>query len=129
MSGAPALLTSTIRLTLAALLAGTSSAALAEGAWRATETGVVVTPEQGPERAVRLQVYGDGMIRVTAVPTAEIEVPDSLMVIAEPQASGFTVKEGAGVVTLSTPAASAEVSLANGNVTFRDASGQVVLAE
>src|SRR3990170_3780554 len=129
MSGASALLNSTIRLTLAALLAGTSSAALAEGAWRTTETGVVVAPEQGPERAVRLQVYGDGLIRVTAVPTAEIEVPGSLMVTAQPQASGFTVKEGAGVVTLATKAATAEVSLANGNVTFRNAAGEVVLAE
>jgi alpha-D-xyloside xylohydrolase len=120
---------STVRLAFAALLAGTSSAALAEGAWRATKAGVVVTPEQGPERAVRLQVYGDGLIRVTAVPTAEIAVPDSLMVTAEPQAAGFTVKESAGAVTLSTPSASAEVSLANGNVTFRNAAGQVVLAE
>lgn len=123
------MLTSTIRLTLAALLAGTSSAALAEGTWRATETGVEVTPDQGPERAVRLQVYGDGLIRVTAAPTAEIAVSPSLMVIAQPQASGFTVKEGAGVVTLATKSASAEVSLANGNVTFRNAAGDVVLAE
>ena len=118
-----------LRLALAALLAGTSSAALAEGAWRATETGVVVTPEQGPERAVRLQVYGDGLIRVTAAPTEQIEVPDSLMVTAKPQATGFTVRQGAGTVTLSTKLASADVSLANGNVTFRDASGNVVLAE
>jgi alpha-D-xyloside xylohydrolase len=118
-----------LRLALAALLAGTSSAALAEGAWRAAETGIVVTPEQGPERAVRLQVYGDGLIRVTAVPSEQIEVPDSLMVTAKPQATGFTVHQGAGTVTLSTKSASAEVSLANGNVTFRDAGGNVVLAE
>jgi alpha-D-xyloside xylohydrolase len=120
---------STIRLALAAFLAGTSTAALAEGSWRATETGVVVTPDQGPERAVRLEVYGDGLIRVTAVPGESIEVPDSLMVIAEPKKDGFTVREGNGAVRLSTSSASAEVSLANGNVTFRNAAGDVVLAE
>ena len=63
------MLTSTIRLTFAALLAGISTPVLAQGTWRATQTGVEVTPEQGPERAVRLQVYGDGLIRVTAAPT------------------------------------------------------------
>ena len=117
------------RLILAGLLAGASSAALAEGSYNRTETGIVVTPDEGPERSVRLQVYGDGLIRVTAVPTAEVAVPDSLMVVAEPQAAGFTVTEAAGAVTLATPSASAEVDLANGNVTFRNASGEVVLAE
>jgi alpha-D-xyloside xylohydrolase len=117
------------RLALAGLLVATSSAALAEGSYRATETGIVVTPDEGPERAVRLQVYGDGLIRVTAVPAETINVPESLMVTAQPKKGGFTVSEGAGTVTLATPGASAEVDLANGDVSFRDAAGNVVLAE
>lgn len=118
-----------IRLALAGLLAGASSAALAEGTYRTTETGIVVTPDQGPERAVRLQVYGDGLIRVTAVPVPEIEIPASFMVTAEPKSGGFTVTEAPGVVKLATKSASAEVDLSNGNVSFRDAEGNVVLAE
>ena len=119
----------TVRLIAAALLASASSAALAEGSWQATDSGVVVTPDEGSERRVRLQVYGDGLIRVTAVPTERISVPESLMVEAKPQTTGFAVKEGVGTVTLATPSASAEVSMANGNVTFRNARGEVVLAE
>jgi alpha-D-xyloside xylohydrolase len=118
-----------VRLVLAGLLAGTGSAALAEGSYRATETGVVVTPDRGPEHRVRLQVYGDGLIRVTAVPGDEIDLPPSLMVNAKPQTGGFSVTGGPGTVTLATKSASAVVSLADGNVTFRNAAGQVVLAE
>ena len=97
----------TVRLIAAALLASASSAALAEGSWQATDSGVVVTPDEGSERRVRLQVYGDGLIRVTAVPTERISVPESLMVEAKPQTTGFAVKEGVGTVTLATPSASA----------------------
>jgi alpha-D-xyloside xylohydrolase len=117
------------RLILAGLLAGASSAALAEGSYSKTETGIAVAPDEGPERTVRLQVYGDSLIRVTAVPAEEIDIPASLMVTAEPQGGGFSVSEGPGTVTLRTTSASAEVDLANGNVTFRDAAGNVVLAE
>ncbi|MGV3555715.1 MAG: TIM-barrel domain-containing protein [Croceibacterium sp.] len=120
---------SSFRLVAAALLAPASTTAYAEGTWRATNTGVIVTPDEGSERAVRLQVYGDGLIRVTATPDAQISMPESLMVRAEPKPSGFTVKQGSGLVVLSTPSASAEVSLADGNVTFRNARGEIVLAE
>ena len=42
---------------------------------------------------------------------------------------GFGVSEGDGRVTLTTPRVSAEVDLASGNVSFRDETGSVVLAE
>ena len=50
---------------LAAALASVSTAALAQ-TYQRTDTGIVVTPAQGPEGAVRLQVYGDEIIRVTS---------------------------------------------------------------
>jgi len=118
-----------LRLCVAGLLLGASAPALAEGSYRRIDTGIVVTPDQGPERAVRLQVYGDGIIRVTAVPTSEIELPSSFMVTAEPLEHGFAVSEAPGRVTLTTARASAEVELSNGNVSFRDATGNLVLAE
>jgi alpha-D-xyloside xylohydrolase len=113
---------------MSALLLGTSGSALAQS-WRRTDNGIVVTPGNGSEKAVRLQVYGDGIIRVTSAPTADFALPASLMVTARPQSSGFTVSESAGRVTLSTPKASADVDLATGNVSFRNALGQTVLAE
>jgi len=113
----------------AALLLGTSTAALAEGSYRRTDTGIVVTPDQGPEKAVRLQVYGESLIRVTSAPTADLDLPPSLMVTARPLANGFSVRETPGSVTLNTAKVSAEVDLANGNVVFRDSSGRTVLTE
>jgi alpha-D-xyloside xylohydrolase len=117
------------RFALATALAAMSSAALAAGSYRKTETGVVVTPDSGPEKAVRLQVYGDFIIRVTARPTTSLDLPASYIVTATPQVRAFAVTEQAGKVTLATEKVRATVDLANGNVSFADASGQLDLAE
>ena len=113
---------------LAAAMACVSTAALAQ-TYQRTATAIVVTPARGPEGAVRLQVYGDAIIRVTASPTRDLDLPSSLMVTARPVTTGFTVSEAPGVVTLKTAKASADVDLAAGSVTFHDSSGRVVLAE
>ena len=120
---------SPVRMIAVTLLLGTSSAALAEGSYRRTETGIVVTPDQGPEKAVRLQVYGDEIIRVTSTPTGDFDLPASLMVTAAPVGNAFSVSDANGKVTLKTAKVSAEVDLANGNVIFKDSSGRGVLAE
>lgn len=118
-----------VRMIAVTLLLGASGAALAEGSYRRTDTGIIVTPDQGPEKAVRLQVYGDEIIRVTSAPVAGLDQPASLMVTASPVANAYSVSEAPGKVTLKTAKISAEVDLANGNVIFRDASGRGVLAE
>jgi alpha-D-xyloside xylohydrolase len=117
------------RTVLALAMASTSASALAAGSYRKTDTGILVTPDAGPEKAVRLQVYGDSIVRVTAAPTADIDVPESYMVTAKPQAANFSVTEAPGRVTLSTARVRATVELSNGNVSFTDAEGQVDLAE
>src|SRR5690348_478544 len=111
---------------VACLLAAVSSGALGQS-YQRTETGIVVAPAAGP--AVRLQVYGDGIIRVTEVPVPEFNLPASLMVRAKPLAAGFAVSDAPGMVTLSTGNSSADVELATGLVRFRDSTGRVVLAE
>ena len=113
---------------IAFALAGISSVTFPQS-YQRTESGIVVTPAEGPEKAVRLQVYGDELIRVTAAPTVDLNLPPSLMVVAKPIAGGFAVSEAPGAVTLKTSKVSADVSLETGNVTFRNASGQPVLAE
>ena len=120
---------STFRLAFALLLLGASGAALAAGSYRRTDTGIVVTPANGAEQAVRLQVYGDRIIRVTTSPERSIEAPDSLMVTATPVENGFAVSEGEGRVTLTTARLAAEVDLDNGDVRFHDAAGNLVLEE
>jgi alpha-D-xyloside xylohydrolase len=118
-----------LRLAATALLASASGTALAAGSYRKTDTGIVVTPDSGPEKAVRLQVYGEEIIRVTSTPARDGEVPDSLMVVAKPLPGAFAVTERPGHVTLKTAKVSADVDLANGNVSFADSTGKVVLAE
>lgn len=111
-----------------ALMASTSALAL-EGGFQATADGVIVTPASGPAKTVRLQVMSERIIHVTASPTDDIAVPPSLMVIAAPRTSGFTVSEAGGKVVLKAGKATAEVALKDGAVSFKDASGKTVLAE
>jgi len=104
-------------------------AAAGPGAWQRTATGLVVHPASGPEAEVRLTVYGDRIVRVTALPSADVEPAQSLMVTAQPAHGGFTVREAAGHAILSTARISADVDLANGNVSFHDPAGRPLLAE
>jgi alpha-D-xyloside xylohydrolase len=112
----------------AVLLLCTSGAALAQS-WEQTSDGIIVRPSSGLEKAVRLQVYGDGIFRVTSAPSTELAPAVSLMVTARPASAGFDVAEAAGSVTVRTPKASAVVDVASGNVAFRNARGEPVLAE
>src|SRR5881409_3533083 len=100
---------------VAAVMAGVSTAALAQS-YQRTDTGIVVTPAQSPEAAVRLQVYGDEIIRVSSTPGKDLSVPQSLMVTARPMTGNFSVSEAPGVITLKTAKVSADVDLATGNV-------------
>ena len=118
-----------MRLTfLAAAMATVGTGALAQS-YQRTDTGIVVTPAQGPAAAVRLAVYGDEIIRVSSTPTKDLGIPQSLMVTAKPMTGNFSVAEAPGMVTLKTPKISADVDLATGNISFRDASGKIVLAQ
>ncbi|HEX5184427.1 MAG TPA: TIM-barrel domain-containing protein [Allosphingosinicella sp.] len=110
---------------VAALIAGPAFAA---GNVQKIATGIVVTPDHGPEKAVRLEVYGDAAIRVTETPTRSIDVPASLMVIARP-GGAFTVTRQAGHVLLKTRRLIADVDLGDGRVAISDASGRPLVAE
>src|SRR5438309_3602936 len=112
-----------------ALFVTASSAAIAEPNWHRTPTGMTGTPRSGSEAALRLEVYGGGIIRVTSAPTRKVDLPPSLMVTAKPLTSGFAVMATPGSVTLKTPKASAQVDLNTGRVSFRDANGWPLLAE
>jgi len=113
---------------LALALAAVSSVAPAPKVER-TETGVIVTPVNGP--AVQVQVYGDNIFRVTKSPNDAGASP-SLMVTAKPIANAFTIKDErtSPIVSINTARASAEVDMRTGAVSFRnERGGRVVLAE
>jgi len=96
--------------------------------WQKTADGVIVTPASGQARVVRLQVMSDRIVRVTQVPADSLDTSKSLMVVALPTPTPFDAVGDGSAVRLKTAKLSAEVSLATGAVSFRDASGNVVLA-
>jgi alpha-D-xyloside xylohydrolase len=112
---------------IAGLAVSTSGMALAADVQK-IDQGVVVKPDSGPAKRVRVVAYGDDSFRVTAVPGTDLTLPDSLMVVAKPHGTP-TISEGAGVVTLKLAKASAEIRLSDGHLTFRDAAGKVLLDE
>lgn len=90
--------------------------------------GVVVIPDTGPAKRVRVLVYGDGRFRVTAFPGATGDTPKSLMVVAQPSGD-YKLERGTDGVTLRTASAAAQVRLSDGHVRVTDVAGRVLLDE
>lgn len=100
-----------------------------KGSFERTATGLTVTPAQGPAQTVRLLVYSDKIIRVTAAP-GEWEAAQSLMVVANPKPeTNFSIKRRGDTVVLATRGIQAHVSLKTGVVQFHDSTGKPLLSE
>lgn len=96
-----------------------------------TAEGVVLTLAASTVKKVRLQVISEKIIRVTALPGTDFGViPESIQVVAKPSTSvPFTVDQAGNNLVLKTAQISAQVSLVDGTVSFRDAQGNVLLRE
>ena len=115
---------------LSVVLLSACTAKAPEGTFTQNEIGVIVTPAAGPAKRVRLQVRGEGIVRVTAVADEKANAPESLMVVAAGAAAPeFKVTKVGGDVLLTTKQLIAHVSLATGAVTFTDADGKPRLEE
>lgn len=98
--------------------------------WQTTAHGAVVSLKEGDFKKVRLQVIDDEIIRVTATPQQGFaNLPDTLMVTAEPQQTAFSVTEVEGELIVKTAEVSAEVDLTSGAVEFKNADGETLLSE
>jgi alpha-glucosidase (family GH31 glycosyl hydrolase) len=105
-----------------------SAGAALAGSFEKTATGIVVKPDTGPAKEVRLEVMSDSIIHVLAVDDPARQQMPSLMTVATPEGA-FTVSETKNDVTLKAGKASAVVSLETGLVTFYNAAGKPVLSE
>ncbi len=96
-----------------------------------TADGVILTLAEGQVKKVRLQVINEKIIRVTALPGTDFNVlPESIQVVAKPAGNvQFTTELTDANVIVKTAQVTAEVSLANGRVQFRDAKGNLLLKE
>lgn len=92
--------------------------------------GITVNLRNNPVKKVRLQVYAEDIVRVTATPQADFaNLPDYLMVLAEPATVPFTVTTTPTTAELQTRRLIARVDLASGKVAFFDSLGNPLLAE
>jgi alpha-D-xyloside xylohydrolase len=117
-----------ILLIAASLQSGCADEIPTTGTWERTARGVIVSPAEGTAARVRLEAVADDIIRVTAFPTEDLALPESLMTTAESSAA-FDINATGGTVVLKTARAQASVSLATGLVQFVDADGEALLAE
>lgn len=92
-----------------------------------TERGVIVRTEQG-ER-VRVELYGEQTVRVSATRGGRFSERESLCVLPQAPYTDFTIEEHADGVMLSTAAVRVAVERSTGRVTLYDAAGEVIVAE
>ncbi|MEL3952605.1 TIM-barrel domain-containing protein [Stenotrophomonas bentonitica] len=110
------------------LLALLASPAMAQS-HRVLDNGVVVVPAQAGAAQVRLELVDDNIVRVSADPDGDFKRTPSLMRVPVQGKPRFTVEQGGGNVRLVAAGISAEISEADGHVSFRDAEGKPLLAE
>ena len=91
---------------------------------------VVIRPDGGEARVVRLQVVGDAIIRVQATSESQLpQKPQSLMVVKQTTKPKYTVSDEGGEVRISTSRVQAVVSKQTGRVRFLDAQGNSIVNE
>jgi alpha-D-xyloside xylohydrolase len=121
----------TVRMTsvaAAVLLVGPGLASA--GSYERTASGVVVRPDQGAAREVRLELMSDNIIHVVKLDQSGKQLTPSLMTVAKPCTCSFTVgQEQGGALRLKAGKISATVSLKNGQVRFFDAAGKPFLSQ
>ncbi len=95
--------------------------------------GVTVTfpnAKEGEAKKVRLQVYGDNLIRVSATPEDKFSEKESLMVLPATEKTDFEVtSDSVGNVILTTSEIKAVIAHNDGAVTFYDKDGNPILQE
>jgi alpha-D-xyloside xylohydrolase len=113
-------------VSVSALALCLSAGAAMAGTYEKTATGIVVKPDTGSAREVRLEVMTDSIIHVLAVDDPARQQIESLMAVAKPGGS-FTVKDAKDSVLIDAGKASARVSLKDGLVTFYNDKDQAVM--
>jgi alpha-D-xyloside xylohydrolase len=117
-----------IAVAVSCLAISAGGQALAAG-FEKTGTGVVLVPEQGAAREVRLEVMSDNIIHVVKLDQAGKALTPSMMTVAAPCNCQFTVAKAGPGVLLKAGRISASVSLKDGAVRFFDAKGKAFLEQ
>ncbi len=104
-----------------------------ETTWEQTDNGVIMRLKSDipyvPE-LIRIEVLDEGIIHVTATAQEEFSNDSSLCVVG-PQTGvpSFTVREDPDTLVVIAPKVTAKVALTDGQVTFSDENGEILLKE
>lgn len=93
------------------------------------QDGIIVAPQEGAARQIRLKVVTDDIIQVTATPADTFSTASSLMVVPVAQTVSWTTEDAADQVILKTRRVHARVSKKSGEVVFTDTLGNDLLKE
>ena len=107
---------------------GCKQSTSASSDYERTSQGLIIHPGGGQAKEIKLIVMNDRIIRVVESANKSPLLPSSIMVVAKPQDTPFTVEESAGSVQLKTDKVTADVSLDSGRVSFFNSAGEPVLA-
>ncbi|MCF0202303.1 MAG: DUF5110 domain-containing protein [Bacteroidaceae bacterium] len=94
--------------------------------------GITLTLDSSEDAAVKmvkLEVVSENIIRVVATPEAQFPQKQSLIIVPQTAKAAYTVSEEGGSVVVKTRKVQAVVDKQTGRITFKDASGKVLLDE
>ncbi len=100
--------------------------------YQQTDKGVVVkvkNPTADSPTLVRVDAFGDKIIRVSATRDDKFKDPQSLVVVNVKNRPQYSVEQSGDTVKVITNALKANVLTSNGKVFFTDLDGKVILAE
>ncbi len=100
--------------------------------YQKTEDGIIVKLKQrnlSEALQVRLQVLGDELIHVSAIPTEEFPKDSSLIIVGGDKHTPFSIDDVGDSIKLGTSKLDVFVSKNDGGVKFKDKNGKVILAE
>ncbi len=103
---------------------------LAAGSVKTVQNGMKVSPQSGPAKTIEIEVVDSRIIRVQASPEGVMPSVSSLCVVQRDKTkTPFKVTSDAQFAQLTTDQVTVRVSLVNGEVSFKDKSGKVLLQE
>lgn len=106
----------------------TAAVSAAAAVYTPVDGGIVINTDQGQK--VRVALLGDNLVRVSAVPAGVDFAPDnSLVVLPQEKFSDFTIKDEGNRAVISSPAINVAVAYGDGQVSFYDPMGRLLLAE
>ena len=85
--------------------------------------------EKSAPQTVRVQVLGEKLIRVSAVEGDTIPLTESLVTVKQPEYTNYTVTQEGKRTVIATPDLQVAVNEADGQISFYDSKGKLILAE